>query len=149
MRRRRLAMWAVVFLAVAAVAGCAPARQMLGPRSEAPRLADGLFVTSQLDSFAERDAMSAFHELERAAWITRTWGDCYGYLLVATGRAAAMVDPIANSWDVAAVQPVMQETGGTFTDWRGERTIFGGEGVATNAAVLEEVLAVLRPFGRK
>src|SRR3954465_2406799 len=70
------------------------------------RLADGLFVTSQVDSFTKRGAGSAFEALQTAASITRSWGDFYGYLLVATGRAEVMVDPLMNVWDAAAVQPI-------------------------------------------
>jgi histidinol-phosphatase len=109
-------------------------------------LADSLFVTSQVDLFERRDAMHAFHELQRHAYITRTWGDCYGYLLVATGRAAVMVDPFMKVWDAAAIQPVIEEAGGTFTDWKGTSTIYHGEGIATNRLVLEEVLNVTRPY---
>jgi histidinol phosphatase-like enzyme (inositol monophosphatase family) len=114
--------------------------------SKKAQLADGLFVTSQVDTFARRGALEAFHHLEQAAYITRTWGDCYGYLLVATGRAEAMVDPMMNIWDAAAVQPIIEEAGGTFTDWSGVPTIHAGEAIATNGLVLEEVLAVTRSF---
>jgi histidinol phosphatase-like enzyme (inositol monophosphatase family) len=116
--------------------------------SRRPRLADGLFVTSQVDTFAKRGAAGAFTSLESAAYITRTWGDCYGYLLVATGRAEVMVDPILNVWDAAAVQPIIEEAGGTFTDWQGEPTIHASEAIATNGLVLEEVLAVTRAYNR-
>ena len=109
-----------------------------------PRLADGVFVTSQIDSFARRNAAAAFERLSQAASITRTWGDCYGYLLVATGRAEIMVDPVMNLWDGAAVLPIIEEAGGTFTDWQGNRTFHAGEGIATNGHVLEEVLAITR-----
>lgn len=112
--------------------------------STRPRLADGLFVTSQVDTFAKRGATVAFERLQAAAYITRTWGDCYGYLLVATGRAEAMVDPILNIWDAAAVQPIVEEAGGTFTDWQGAATMQAGEAIATNGLVLNEVLAVTR-----
>jgi fructose-1,6-bisphosphatase/inositol monophosphatase family enzyme len=84
--------------------------------------------------------------LERAASITRTWGDGYGYLLVATGRAESMVDAGMNLWDAAAIKPVIEEAGGTFTDWEGKPTIWSGEGVATNGCVLAEVLAATRPY---
>ena len=67
--------------------------------SQKTRLSDGLFVTSQVDTFTKRGAAGAFDALQKAAYITRTWGDCYGYLLVATGRAELMVDPILNVWD--------------------------------------------------
>ena len=116
--------------------------------STRPRLAEGLFVTSQLDTFAHRGARSVFDALERAAYITRTWGDCYGYLLVATGRAEVMVDPVANLWDLAAIQPIIEEAGGTFTDWQGTPTIHAGEAIATNGKVLEEALAATRAVRR-
>jgi len=112
--------------------------------SQKSRLAHGLFVNSQVDSFARRGAAAAYEALERAAYITRTWGDCYGYLLVATGRAEVMVDPLMNVWDAAAVQPIVEEAGGTFTDWQGNPTIHAGEGVATNRLVLDEVLSIIR-----
>jgi len=109
-------------------------------------LADGLFVTSEVESFAERGAPEAYHALAARAYITRTWGDAYGYLLVATGRAEAMVDPILSLWDTAPLQPILEEAGGTFTDWQGRPTIHGGEGIGTNRLVLDEVLAITRRY---
>ena len=117
--------------------------------SQKTRLADGLLVTSQIDTFAQRGASAAFDALQKTASITRTWGDCYGYLLVATGRAEAMIDPIMNVWDCAAVQPIVEEAGGTFTDWQGRPTIHAGEAIATNGLVLEEVLGVTRLYGSR
>jgi len=49
----------------------------------------------------------------------RTWGDCYGYLLVAAGHADVMIDPIMNPWDIAALVPIIRGAGGTITDWSG------------------------------
>jgi len=112
--------------------------------SKKKTLGEGLVVTSQVDTFARRGAADVFHKLEQAAYITRTWGDCYGYLLVATGRAEVMIDPMLNVWDAAAVQPIIEEAGGTFTDWQGTPTIHAGEAVATNGLVAEEVLGVAR-----
>jgi fructose-1,6-bisphosphatase/inositol monophosphatase family enzyme len=51
-----------------------------------------------------------------------------------------MIDPAMNVWDAAALLPILQEAGGTFTDWQGKTTIHGGEGIATNRLVLDEVL---------
>jgi histidinol-phosphatase len=73
----------------------------------------------------------------------RTWGDCYGYLLVATGRAEVMTDAVMAPWDSAALQPIIEEAGGVFTDWSGRRTAFGGSSVASNAALAAEVRAAL------
>lgn len=122
------------------IRGNAPTRCQVSSR----KLADGLFVTTQLDSFGKRGAGEGYRKLEKAAYISRTWGDGYGYLLVATGRAEVMVDPIANPWDLAAVQPVVEEAGGKFTSWSGESTVFGGDGVGSNALVHEDVLEMLK-----
>ncbi|MBM4088974.1 MAG: inositol monophosphatase family protein [Planctomycetes bacterium] len=107
-------------------------------------LADGLFVTSQIDLWEHQNVWPVFQELQRRAYITRTWGDCFGYLLVATGRAEVMVDPVMKVWDAAALQPILEESGGSFTDWSGVPTIHGGEGIATNGLVLDEVLRLTR-----
>ena len=107
-------------------------------------LDQGLFVVSQVDSFAQRGAADRYHALERAAYVTRTWGDGYGYLLVATGRAELMVDPIANPWDLAAVQPIVEEAGGKFSSWDGQPHAFGGDGVAGNPPPHAQALTLLR-----
>jgi histidinol-phosphatase len=107
------------------------------------QLSEGMFVTTQLDSFGKRGASKGFELLEKSAYITRTWGDGYGYLLVATGRAEVMVDPIANPWDLAAVQPVIEEAGGKFTSWSGATTVFGGDGIGSNGLIHAQVLQML------
>jgi histidinol-phosphatase len=76
-----------------------------------------------------------WRRLADAAAISRTWGDCYGYLLVATGRAEVMVDGIVGPWDAAPLYPAITEAGGVFTDYAGAATAFGGSIVATNAGV--------------
>ncbi len=71
----------------------------------------------------------------------------YGYLLVATGQAEVMVDPVVAVWDLAPMLPILEEAGGTFTDWQGCRTICSGQAIATNGLVLDEVLDLARPSG--
>ena len=112
--------------------------------SKIKTLSDGLFLTSGLTGFHRRGAWPFFERLTKTAKLTRTWGDAYGYMLVATGRAEVMVDPVMNVWDAAAILPILQEAGGTFTDWRGHPTIHNGEGIATNGLVLDEVLRLLQ-----
>ncbi len=112
--------------------------------SQQPDLAEGLFVTSQVDNFDRRCARAAFDRISEEAYVTRTWGDGYGYLLVATGRAEVMVDPIVNPWDVAAVMPVIDEAGGRYTDWNGLSSIQTGNGVGSNGLVHDRVLAMLK-----
>ena len=81
----------------------------------------------------------AWDALAADARVARTWGDCYGYLLVATGRADVMVDDIVNPWDAAALMPIVTEAGGSFFSWAGAATAFGGDAVATNGALAVEV----------
>jgi len=108
------------------------------------QLADSLFCTTSVRTFEQIGREDAYQQLQSAARLTRTWGDCYGYLLVATGRAEVMIDPKVNVWDCAALQPIVEAAGGTFTDWNGLPTIHSGNAIATNGRVLDEVLAVTR-----
>ena len=82
---------------------------------------------------------------ETEAGLLRSWGDCYGHCLVATGRADVMLDPVMNAWDCAALLPIVREAGGRFSDWTGVERIDGGDAVSTNAALSAHVLELLRP----
>ena len=98
--------------------------------------------------FVERsDRGVRWRELTLRAGVVRTWGDCYGYLLVATGRAEIMLDDIMNPWDAAALQPIIEEAGGVFSSWRNIRSAFDGDVIATNAALSGVVRdALCEPF---
>jgi histidinol phosphatase-like enzyme (inositol monophosphatase family) len=109
-------------------------------------LSEGLFLTSQVDNFDRRSAQHAYLALQQEAYVSRSWGDGYGYLLVATGRGELMVDPIVNPWDVAAVAPVIMEAGGKFTCWSGEVNLRAGHCLASNGLVHDYALSVLKPF---
>ena len=96
-------------------------------------------------SFFQQRRDYVFHELAGKVGLLRGWGDCYGHLLVATGRAEVMLDPVLSPWDCAPLVPILQEAGGTFTDWRGEATIRGKDGVSTNGHLFDEVMNHLSP----
>ncbi|HEY6802838.1 MAG TPA: inositol monophosphatase family protein [Pyrinomonadaceae bacterium] len=113
--------------------------------SSVATLDEGLLLATDFAAAHRFGFGPAADELQRRAKATRTWGDCYGYVLVSTGRAEAMLDPVMNLWDCAALLPIIEEAGGTFTDWRGERTISGGNAIATNGRVFEEVMSVVNP----
>jgi histidinol phosphatase-like enzyme (inositol monophosphatase family) len=85
----------------------------------------------------------ATDRLQNSARTSRTWGDCYGYVLVATGRADVMLDPVMNLWDCAPLLPIIEEAGGTFTDWRGVRTVDSGNSIATNGVLFAEVMKII------
>ena len=115
--------------------------------SAVENLADALFVTTAVRSFTTYrtpDARPVYDQLQSACRITRTWGDAYGHLLVATGRADIMIDPALNLWDAAPLQTIIEEAGGRFLDWQGQSTIQSGEGFSTNSALQDQVLSVIR-----
>lgn len=98
------------------------------------------------DRFPQHTGRKARYEvLAQRVAVARGWGDCYGYLLVATGRAEIMIDNLMNPWDAAPLVPIITEAGGVFTDWRGRATAFGGSAIATNAALARATRAILTP----
>jgi len=87
----------------------------------------------------------ALHSVLDSPLVLRTWGDAYGYALVATGRAEAMIDPLANPWDVAPMAVIIPEAGGRYTTFDGAEGPDAwktGSGVATNGAVHDALLAL-------
>ncbi len=86
---------------------------------------------------------AGWERLAQQAAVVRSWGDCYGYVLLATGRADIMVDPAMHAWDSAAVAPVVTEAGGAFTDWQGRATAWGTDAIGTNAALAAPARAAL------
>jgi histidinol phosphatase-like enzyme (inositol monophosphatase family) len=109
--------------------------------STVDRLADAVLLTSGLNYFGSKS--SAWQRLVNSTYTQRTWGDAYGYFLVATGRAEVMVDPIMYIWDSAPFQVILEEAGGTFTDWGGNPTIHAYESVATNSKLFDQVMTVI------
>ncbi|MEP7344792.1 MAG: inositol monophosphatase family protein [Gemmatimonadaceae bacterium] len=112
-------------------------------------LADATILTT--------DATFAHHPERALRWsalatqvaVSRTWGDCYGYVLVATGRAEAMADDRLNPWDVAPLIPILREAGGLFSDWQGRLWHAGDDGLATNAILAARIRSALGvPAGR-
>lgn len=76
--------------------------------------------------------------------LARGWGDCFGHIMVATGRADLAVDPEMSPWDIAALIPILREAGGSCTDWQGEENVAGGDGVSVCPGLKEVVLAFLK-----
>ena len=65
-------------------------------------------------------------------------------MLVATGRAEIMVDPLMNVWDAAALIPIIEEAGGHFVDWDGAVNANSGNGISVNASLRDEVLKITK-----
>jgi len=107
-------------------------------------LDDALLLATDFGTCEQYGFGRATEILQRQVNARRTWGDAYGHVLVATGRADIMLDPIMNVWDCAALLPILEEAGGTFTDWKGQKTIRGGNAISTNGALFESVMAAIR-----
>jgi len=111
--------------------------------SRVASLADATVLTTD-ERFAQAPhALAGWRSLATRSAVSRSWGDCYGYLLVATGRAEVMIDGIVGAWDTAPLLPIISEAGGVFTDWSGRATAFGGSAVATNTLLAVEARSVL------
>jgi histidinol phosphatase-like enzyme (inositol monophosphatase family) len=102
-------------------------------------LQGGYLCSSAFDDWDEATLLA----VKRSGLRMRTWGDGYGYALVATGRVDAMVDPVAALYDLAPMPVILAEAGGCFSDWSGRSGAAGGNGVASNGHLHPALLDVL------
>jgi myo-inositol-1(or 4)-monophosphatase len=107
------------------------------------RIEDATLLTTDLHNIAKHRNGAAFDALARRAQLFRTWGDCFGYLLVATGHADAMCDPIMNPWDIQALVPVVRGAGGVITDWHGGDPVKADSIVAAGPDLHGRIIAAL------
>ncbi len=105
-------------------------------------LRDATVLTTSVRALESRGV--PFRRLASATHTQRGWGDGYGFALVATGRADAMVDVGLKVWDSAPLLPILEEAGGRFTDWHGEATIDAEDVLGSNGAVHAALLKLLR-----
>ena len=101
-----------------------------------------LCYTDYLDAGKHQDG-AAFLRLMRATKYDRSWGDCHGYFLVATGYADIMVDPVMHLWDIVALVPVIRGAGGVITSWTGGDPLQGNGMIAANPALHGQVVGLL------
>lgn len=111
--------------------------------SEITRLQDGLLVHSDTSSFEAYGRGAAWERLKSAAGFRAGWADAYGHLLVATGRAELMLDPIMSTWDCAPFPVILKEAGGYFGDWQGNVSIYAEEALSTSPTLLPQVLDLI------
>jgi len=111
--------------------------------SKTAKLSEALILTTDVANQTKYGKTESWNRLCAGARLVRTWGDCYGHILVATGRADAMFDPQMNPWDCAALLPILEEAGGTFTDYKGTATVYGADAISTNSALLPEIQKVI------
>ena len=106
-------------------------------------LEDAVVLTSDVWAMTTQGRAATWNRICETVRMTRTWGDCYGYALVATGRAEVMLDPLLSIWDAAAMKPIIQEAGGVVTDFTGRPRHDAGHLIATNAGVAADLRALL------
>ena len=108
-------------------------------------LSDAQLCLSAVSEWEDIGRLQRILELERRCWRTRGFGDFWSYMLVAEGTADIGLDPQASLWDLAAMQVIVEEAGGRFSDLDGERRAGGGNALATNGLLHEAVLRILAP----
>jgi histidinol-phosphatase len=106
---------------------------------------EGAWITcTDPAGFARYGRGEAWERMLKAGYVHGGWSDAYGYLLVATGRAEIMLDPVMEVWDCAPFLPIFREAGGYFGDWKGNETILAREALATNAHLKQAAIDILR-----
>lgn len=107
------------------------------------KLSDALFCFTSAGGWDSANHWDTFTRFTRSTRLSRGWGDCYGHVLVATGRADLMIDPALAIWDAAALIPIVTEAGGEFLDWTGQQTVNGGNGISVVPGLRAETFRVL------
>jgi histidinol-phosphatase len=108
-------------------------------------LADASLSYSSLSGWEERGLLESFLDLTRKVWRTRAYGDFWSYVLLAEGTVDIATEPEVSLWDLAAVDVIVREAGGRFTDLGGTPGPAGGSALATNGTLHDAALAMLRP----
>ncbi|MYI41704.1 MAG: hypothetical protein F4063_07230 [Chloroflexi bacterium] len=101
-----------------------------------------LCYTDYIDVVKHKNGI-AFQQLLGKTRFNRSWGDCHGYFLLATGYVDIMVDPVMSLWDIVALVPIIQGAGGIITDWQGGPPLSGDGIIASTGALHEQVLSAL------
>jgi myo-inositol-1(or 4)-monophosphatase len=104
----------------------------------------GVVCFTTYRNFEKYNRLDAWKRIQLAAYMMRGWSDAFGYLLVATGRAEAMLDPVMAVWDCGPFPVILREAGGFFGSWEGKEGHTHGEGLACNRAVKDQLLALVR-----
>lgn len=106
-------------------------------------LGDAHFAYSSLGGWEARGRLDAFLDLTRKCWRTRGFGDFWSHVLVAEGAVDVAAEPDVSLWDLAALQVVVEEAGGRFTDLAGNATPDGGSAVSSNGLLHDATLEML------
>ncbi|MDQ1423551.1 MAG: histidinol-phosphatase [Acidimicrobiaceae bacterium] len=111
--------------------------------SAVTRLADAHLSYTNVGDFYDYGRGDQLVALSRQVWRARGLGDFWMHMLVAEGAFDIACEPVVNLWDVAAIQLIVEEAGGRFTDLSGVARPDGGDALSTNGHLHDEVLAIL------
>ena len=111
--------------------------------SRVSALGDASLSYSSLTGWAALGRLPGLLALSERVWRTRAYGDFWSHVLVAEGAVDASFEPEVSLWDLAALQVVVEEAGGRFTDLSGAARADGGSVVCSNGLLHEVVLAGL------
>jgi myo-inositol-1(or 4)-monophosphatase len=106
-------------------------------------ISESVLLTTDHHDHSEYQNAENFDKLSRNVKLYRTWGDCYGYYLLATGFADIMIDPIMSVWDTMALIPVIRGAGGVITDYQGKDAVSGDSIVAAHPNIHSKVIEIL------
>ena len=113
--------------------------------SDVSKVEDASFSFSSVTGWEEQKRLAGFLDLTRSVWRTRAYGDFWSHMLVAEGAVDIAAEPEVSLWDLAALQVIVEEAGGVFTDLSGRAAPDGGSAVSTNGSLHDEVLQRLAP----
>jgi myo-inositol-1(or 4)-monophosphatase len=126
---------------------CSGEGTLLNGKAVTVRRSEGLsqstLLTTDMAELARQGCLDAWTRLCEPGSLQRTWGDAYGHMMVACGRADLMFDPILNIWDAAPLLTVVTEAGGCFFDRSGAANIAGGSAISTTPGLRDQVKAIL------
>jgi histidinol-phosphatase len=108
-------------------------------------IGDASLSYSGLSTWRDSGREKEFLGLAAAAWRTRAYGDFWSHMLVAEGAVDISAETDVKLWDLAALQIIVEEAGGIFTDLAGQATPAGGSAVCTNGLLHADVLSMLTP----
>ena len=107
------------------------------------KLSDAVLLTSDhlmIEKYQDKDK---FDSLIKKIRLYRTWGDCFGYYLVATGFADIMIDPIMSDWDKMALIPIIRGSGGIISDYQGNNPVTGNSTIAAAKGLHSRIIEML------
>ncbi len=114
--------------------------------TKTPSLSQARMTSSSINYFRQTQREEILYDVSKKAKWVHGWGDSFGQILVATGRLDLTLDPLMFDWDSMPLKPIVEEAGGVFADFKGQRTAFGKSAFSCNPKLHEEVLKIITNY---